>query len=309
MLASILAKEDFVLLYLLAAGYFALTIAPGWRVIGIALAGLPLGAAWLLLVRMRAASSFLGVQDPASTYFLELSPASVATTIVRYLTSAGHPVLQWHGNLTVTVFAATLVACIAAWAWREHRPLFLLGAALAVMAPYTLLPNHVNPYYEMIWLPFIYLALVGAVSALLARLPGRAAQPGPRRALTVGFVVLLLAVVATVDLPGRRGVAAWYDERSAENAEDLDALQRHVAANPQPEVCVIGAGAFSPFYMHGANYLEAVLGLRRHWRVVVVPGSPLEAGLRTGETIGAGRISLVTAAQDCSVVDLGGIGG
>jgi hypothetical protein len=310
MLASFLSKEDYLLAYLLAVAYFGTTLAPSRRAIGAALGALPLALAWMIWAKASATSHFLGVEDVASTYYLNVTPASMVLTAVRYLSGTGHPSMWLHGNLTIVLLVITVALCALIGLRRNHRALFGLGLLAALIAPYSLLPNHVNPYYELIWLPFLYLAAwaAGTAVATVAPWPERTATAWRRMGMVAAL--LLVASIAAIDTPGRAGVVDWYDQRGTENALVLERIAQHAASHPgTTDVCVFDAGMFSPYYMHGARYIESVLGIRRSWHLLLPDDSPLRPGFQTGESMGEGRISLHGTGSDlppdCPALQLG----
>lgn len=298
LLLSTLAKEDFILFYVFSFVYVLIkSEKPLKKRIVTGLIGL---AASLLMVagaKFLAASSFLGASDAQSSYFIDTSVTGVAHTVWRYLTGAGHPAMLVHGQIIAAAMAfSAVVALIVLLRDRKiPKTLYVVGAALTLIAPYSVLPNHVNAYYELIWLPFI----IGSVYVALAELLRTTTASAPLRVYLACALLAALAVPLYIaDTPGRTSVAHWYDAVGSDNAKVFKQLEDNKAAiNAAPSVCIYGANAFSPWYMHSGQYLETVMGLHTVWNIVMDKTDPLFAGIQQGAASSKGRV-VVTDAPD-----------
>lgn len=307
---SVLAKEDFVVLYGVSAVYLAIR-SPAGRGRVIIWTGLALGICAVLIAgaKFMAASSFLGMSGSSSPYFVDATPWGIARTMWRYLLGAGHPAMHTHGILIAVAFVCTAVAAL--WLAVRHKRLpataFLLIAMLSVMLPYSVLPNHVNAYYEVIWLPL----LLASVYAALHELSLPAVSGGTNRRVSAGnFIFLLLIVLlSAVDASTRSSIAAWYDEVGSSNRRVLQLLQNQkVAINQAGSVCILGANAFSPWYMHGGTYLTHVMDLHATWYLLIDPTSSLQAGMLSGAGASSGHTVVVDSRDKmpvpCLTIDL-----
>lgn len=291
---SALAKEDFIPLYGIAVVYAATSgpIRKQIILVGIgALAGcgLLIGGAKFL-----AASSFLGAVDVNAPYHINVAPISVLTTMWRYLIGAGHPAMITHGYLiaSIFIFSALSALLITLRHYKLPKTAYLLASTLSVMLPYSLLPNHVNAYYELIWLPLLVGSLYVAMVELLASFFVAAEQRNTNWS-TLGFLLFALALIIN-DYPYRRNIAAWYDEIGTANQIALQKLtSQKERINQTKDICIVGANSFSPWYMHSGEYLANVLNLRTTWHIVVATTSPLYAGLASGAASSSGRIKLI----------------
>ncbi|MGY2258330.1 hypothetical protein [Pseudomonas sp. SDO55104_S430] len=290
LLLSTLAKEDFILFYLFSFAYVLIkSEKPVKKRILTGLTGL---AASLLMVagaKFLAASSFLGASDAQSSYFIDISVTGVANTVWRYLTGAGHPTMLVHGKIIAAsiVFSAVMVLVVLIRDRKIPKTLYFVGAVLTLIAPYSVLPNHVNAYYELIWLPFI----VGSVYVALAELL-KTEAPSPLRAyLVCALMGALAAPLYIVDTPGRTSVAHWYDIVGSDNAKVFKQLEDNKdAINAASSVCVYGANSFSPWYMHSGQYLETVMSLHTVWNIVMDKNNPLYPGIQQGAASSKGRM-------------------
>lgn len=305
LLLSTLAKEDFILFYVFSFAYvmFKSTRAIRKRVLA-GLIGLAVSLLMVAGAKFLAASSFLGASDAQSSYFIDTSVKGVASTVWRYLTGAGHPAMADHGLIiSMSMLFSSVVALLVLIRDRKiPATLYVIGAALTLIAPYSVLPNHVNAYYELIWLPFVIGSIFVALTELL-----KSTHATPIRAYVI--CVLLAAVAAAlyvIDTPGRLSVANWYDTVGADNKKVLKQLEDNKAAiNAAPSVCIYGANAFSPWYMHNGQYLETVLGLRTKWNIVIDKNSALYPGLQQGAVSSKGRVVVTEPAQaDASCLKL-----
>jgi hypothetical protein len=309
LLLSVMAKEDFLLLYALSYCYFYQSTLASKGVRWIGFAGMPLSVLLIIGYKVFSATQFLGVTDPNSTYHINITPISIIKTAIAYLSGAGHPALIQHGNVVIfCVFTALLVGILIR---RQYGSpvLYFLGSAFSIMAPYTLLPNHVNAYYEYLWLPFIFFAVYAAAKgALLSIVVLRNWTVGLQvtaRAALIGLAIL----VATFDYPGRLSVAAWYDHNVIINSKVLGRIAESAGkSQPNETICVLGANTFSPWYLHDGRYLQHVMGLHNKWRIYLQDDSPNAAGFQTSTAASAGRISVASlkdvSDDSCNTLDL-----
>ncbi|VVO02258.1 hypothetical protein PS718_02761 [Pseudomonas fluorescens] len=292
---STLAKEDFILFYVFSYAYVMVkSKKPVKRRLLIGLTGLAISLVMVAGAKFLAASSFLGASDAQSSYFIDTSITGVANTVWRYLTGAGHPAMIIHGKIIAAAFIfASIVALIVLVRDRQiPKSLYVVGATLTLIAPYSVLPNHVNAYYELIWLPFI----IGAVFVSLAELLITGKPPVVRSYAACALLAALALMLNVTDSPGRFSVAQWYDAVGADNEKILKQLaDNKTAINEASSVCVYGANAFSPWYMHSGQYLETVMGLHTEWNVVADKSSALYPGFQQGAVSSKGRIHVIDA--------------
>ncbi len=298
LLLSTLAKEDFILFYVFSFVYvlFKSKKAIEKRAL-IGLVGLAVSLMMVTGAKYLAASSFLGSSDAQSPYFIDTSPTSVATTVWRYLIGAGHPAMKVHGQIIATAMIASGILALIVML-RDRAPpkaLYVIGAALTLIAPYSVLPNHVNAYYELIWLPFI----IGSVYVAIAEATNTSAVTPLRAYMACAFFAALCVPLAIVDTWGRTSVARWYDAVGSDNAKVFMHLEAsRNAINAAPSVCVYGANAFSPWYMHSGQYLETVLGLHAVWNIVIDKSSSLYPGFQLGAASSKGRVVVSDTSEE-----------
>ena len=301
LILSSLAKEDFILFYALSLVYAVLR----WpvqrkRLFAAACIGLLSCIALIAASKFLASSSFLGVADNASSYYINLTPASVIQTVWHYLIGASHPSMHMHGKLVAFTFgAATIVAIALAVCQRAvPRTAYFVLATLTLIAPYSVLPNHVNAYYELVWLPMVFAAAVAATTEIFLLLPNSSAW----RSRAPILVLLALAVVfSVVDYPRRANIVDWYDTRAQSNARVLGILEENRSRiNAARAVCVTGADAFSPWFMHSGEYLRNVMDLRTQWYLILEATSPLYVGVLVGANSSNGQTILTTSTKQIS---------
>lgn len=307
-LMSVLAKEDFILLYLYTAAVCAIQFKGSRNAnLKVMLAAGVLAVLMIAAEKYLDASSFLGDSNTASSYYLNTSAPSVLNTVYRYLKGADHPALVGHGEVTFSLFviSAVIAAGISIAQRRISVSAYGVGAALAVIGPYSVLPNHVNAYYEFLWTPLI----IGTFILALQEVTRLARPPALSAAAAVVLAIATSVLINAVDLPARKSVAHWYDAIAADNQQVLQTLRSHhdqMAAGTT--TCIIGASLFSPWYMHGGAYLSNNLDLHSHWVVATAPGSPEHSGLVMGASMSRGRMATVDSdtdfPKDCLVINL-----
>jgi hypothetical protein len=297
LLLSTLAKEDFILFYAFSFAYILIRSKnPVKKRIIVGLIGL---AASLLMVagaKFLAASSFLGENDVHSPYFIDISVTSVAATVWRYLTGTGHSTMIGHGRIVAAaiVFSGIVALYVLVRDKQIPKTLYIVGAALTLIAPYSVLPNHVNPYYELIWLPFI----IGGVYVALTELLKINSANSISAYVTCALLATITILLYVVDTPGRSAIANWYNVIALDNTRVLKQLDENkTVINAAPSVCVYGAGAFSPWYMHSGQYLDTVMGLHTVWNIVVDKNSPLYPGFQLGANSSHGKVVVTDEAD------------
>lgn len=157
MMLSVLAKEDYILWYILLSAYMHSfkKVEFNKKYSFILVSGILFLSFLIIASKIFASSSFLGISDVSSTYYINTTPISIISTIWSYLGGANHPSMYMHGRVIIASFLVALVLGIAFVKHNQARTFTLVLFAISVLAPYSVLPNHVNAYYEMIWLPFI----------------------------------------------------------------------------------------------------------------------------------------------------------
>ncbi len=306
LILSALAKEDFILFYAFTLVYLLIksdkAVAPRVVIGGGALVAALVAVAGAKFI---AASSFLGETNTQSPYFIDTSPVGVTQTVLRYLLGSSHPAMLHHGYIILAAFVIAVlgILLVSVRDRRLPRIVYPLGAGLAIMAPYSVLPNHVNAYYEIIWTPFI---LGGALVAVIEVSKHISLQR--QGVLALGTLALLAITLYSTDTPGRKSIAAWYDSVAEANRESFDQLTiNKTAINASPATCISGASSFSPWYMHGGKYLSYVLDLRTVWHVSMDPASPYYPGMQQGAAASNGTVIIEPTAPsaDCLTITLG----
>jgi hypothetical protein len=308
LLLSTLAKEDFILFYVFSTAYILFKSAnPIRKRVLVGLAGLTVSLLMVAGAKFLAVSSFLGASDAQSSYYIDTSPIGVASTVWRYLIGAGHPAMIIHGKIIAAAMVFASIAALIVLLRDRTLPktLYVIGAALTLIAPYSVLPNHVNAYYELIWLPFI----IGAVYVALAELMKTSNVSVSRSSLASIILAVLAIQLYVTDTPGRFSVAHWYDAMGTDNAKVLKYLEENKAAiDAAPSVCVYGANSFSPWYMHSGQYLQTVMGLHTVWNIVIDKNSPLYPGMQLGASSSKGSVVVRDTSEanvDCLKLTIG----
>ncbi len=308
LLLSVMAKEDFLVFYALSYVFFFVVLPKSKKVAWIGIFGLVVSAAAVLSFKLFSGTAFLGVADQNSPYYISIVPSSIVKTVGAYLLGTGHPAMMVHGNIILVFVATALLVSMFIKYQYSSRTLYFICCVFGIMAPYALLPNHVNPYYEYLWYPFVifafYSALIGAFASVkMLFLPSIARQYSARILL-----VALTCLVAFLDYPGRKGVASWYSDVASSNEKVLIKLANMDKTNNE-KICVFGADTFSPWYMHSGRYLDRVMGMNNTWQIYLPDGSDKKPGFDIGANSSNGRIIVESEKTfvpgSCEVLDLG----
>lgn len=306
---SSLAKEDFILFYALSLVYTVMR----WplqqrRLITVAGLGLLLCVALIAASKLLALSSFLGVVDPLSPYYVNTTPVSIINTVGLYLLGANHPAMHLHGRLVAFIFVAVTLAtiCVSFHKRRFYHTAYFILASLTLIAPYSVLPNHVNAYYELVWLPMVIAAAASANTEIFQQVSNSSAW----RYRAPALALLLVATIFSIsDYPMRKSIAQWYDARTQSNLRLFSILQlNRLSINASRVVCITGADAFSPWFMHDAKYLNGVMNLHSTWVILSNPTSSEYSGFVASAAYSSGRVRVVKSPNeflnDCLRIDL-----
>lgn len=167
---SFFAKEDFALPILATAACLAF-LERGRAMYGLTAAIAGLYAVSLLFNHM-VGSAFVSGGDPGDPYATSFTPLSVLYGMKTLLLHT------WHGRwVTVLACGAALLLAIVR---RRDRSLLLrsfamLAAAVSVLLPYAVLPNHLMPYYSFVTVAMLASGFAAFCYALLEAPDGRLA--------------------------------------------------------------------------------------------------------------------------------------
>ncbi|WP_424193889.1 hypothetical protein ACMYR3_01645 [Ampullimonas aquatilis] len=283
LILSSLTKEDFVLVYAVSLIYAALhwPLRRKTLLVG-ASSGLLVCLILITASKLFASSEFLGVTDQTSTYYINLSPISIIKTVLFYLLSNSHPAMKIHGWIVLSIFCLTVIFAIILIRkkWEFSKTIYFLLGSLTLIAPYSVLPNHINPYYEIVWLPMLISAVVmGAMEVISPSI----SSPFLRTCLPSLILLITSFTFSFSDFEGRKSIASWYDIKNQSNIRILSILEQNKALiNYTKNTCIYGADNFSPWYMHGGQYLTKVMGLDSNWFILSAPTSDEYTGLNIG---------------------------
>jgi hypothetical protein len=263
-LLSIFSKEDFVLPPLLLAGYLALFGSANRQKVSAALVGI-LGSLGGLIVY----NTFL-IRRPffgsvaSGTYRIELSPASVVSTCLRYLRMDRYSLALLFGFLGAVIAGVAILA-------RRRRSVVLIGAmTLSLIAPYGVLPGHVSGFYSFGWLAWMAASPFAVAGAILERFP----RLGARLLLAAGAVAFATWAAWTTRVD-RQNSVDWFQLMSGFNRNVVRSLiENKPAITREERVGVLGVSSFSPWTGSLGDYLVRRLGFHNKWLVFVSEDSP-----------------------------------
>ncbi|WP_288842427.1 hypothetical protein [uncultured Deefgea sp.] len=287
---SVLCKEDFILVYVVACSFLFLRHEDSRaQLLKLLVSAVLLSVVIVGSSKLLSSSSFLGVAETSSTYFVDFSVGSILKTVYSYLTGAKHPAMEFHG---VLIFVCVLITIFLVFFLEREKKLnvvFFLSLVLATIFPYSVLPNHINAYYELIWLPFIAISLIASVLYLFERI-----YQFRSRGQLFSIVVLSVFVfsLSYADLGGRYSIASWYRINIDSNQNLLMKLGE-LNSNKYKVICVFDANSFSPWYMHSGAYLSFVLEIDSKWIVLNNESSPLNSGFKMAEITSMGDVKVI----------------
>lgn len=255
---SMFSKEDFILPLMLLCLYFGL-FAP-----------LIFGKKCLVATRTAALMSLLcasvflynhWAENPytttqTGTYAADFAPASIARTMLIYLTTPSLPLIASGGQL-LALAAAML------WRSRVNWPLFLLLQTIVfvLILPYACLPHHVHPFYIQMWIAWQFGMLL-AFSPCLERL-------SPRVRLTaISAAIGMSIAIVSFTQKSRLLVAAWYQQEVTINRAMIKTVRDNAGLlRDFPIVGVTGAPVLGPWFNTDGGFLAGHCGVDRDWVV------------------------------------------
>lgn len=267
-LASVLAKEDFVLPPLLFIGLLwamdrAGAGAPAGRRparAGLALLFLAIAVGSLAWHAYDGNPFVAGLFSPATSsrsYAVDLAPGAVLAAM-RTLFLGYTPV--------ATALAG--LACAGLWiGWpaQRLRLAWFVATVLALAAPYALIPNNMPGYRAYAWLPWMAAIVALALEAWRQR---QAAGPAAARAAPVLVAVACAALAASLHHEARMALAARYAAGESVNRRMLELLERHRAElSDQPVIGLHGLDGPSPWCGNGPLYLARKRDFGQRWIV------------------------------------------
>jgi hypothetical protein len=266
---STFGKEDFILAVLLLGCYHLITArfrAP----IAIVQFGLLLAVCTSLWAYTKwiEVSPFISGGNENYPYHISLAPASVYHIALHYLGCSLPTLLLQIGAGTALVGGLFLA--------RRLEFAFGVAIVLALVAPYSILPNHVCDFYMINWSPWIA-GLIVIVPPTLA-LDGWQWEFILRRlvaGLVAAAVVFGLVKVLQQTQAERTFWAKWIQAQQTRNQHIVSELCKNQKRfGGEPVVGVVGMKDLSPWLNLSGTYL-ARLGFTQRWVVFVKPGEPL----------------------------------
>jgi len=257
---SIFSKEDYGLPALLLVVYLLTFERAEKRSHAVLLGALLLLCTGLAVYNVGSGNPYTaGASEP---YKIGLSPGSVVTTLCRYLFMS-----RYLAAATLAFGAALLAALRWLPLWRVRA--ILVGAVVAALvAPYSVLPHHVMPYYPFGWLVWQVGLLAIVASELVRTLGGRA----ERIALLMASALALAAVATT--RTERWRIVSWYQQMAERNRHMVQTLvENRDVIRRERRVGIVGVEGLSPWSLSNGNYLRRRLDLWNEWVVFASPNS------------------------------------
>lgn len=260
---SVFAKEDFILPVLCIAVYHLASprISKGRALVEIASV---IGVCALLYIHTSLFKDNVyvkGDSDPSAPYFVNLEFWSVARVFRHYV---GVTLPNW--PVRIAFLIAGMAWLLKGW-WREY--LALAAVAVGLIAPYTVLPNHIFNFYSTNWVCW-WVGLI-AFTPIPFRLPRL--QRATYRILA-GAMALVVFSVTWDTQTTRVSVSQWYETMIRKNQRMVKSLLRHQRElGTVPSVGIVGVTDLSPWLKHQGEFL-CQLGLTNQWIVFVPPDLP-----------------------------------
>lgn len=216
-------------------------------------------------------SPFIAMHAAANyPYRVDLSPDSLRICTLFYVSS----LMNWG-------FLALMLACIAGL-WLNKRlamGAFIFITAIALYAPYVLLPNHLEPLYDWPPLPLLTLLVPLAWPTQQPRLVPRVAL-----AASVVFAIAFL----TTQYAGPKAATRVALEQSRHVMAALRAHKAEIAR--AHHILVRGITFVSDPWLHNALALSPELGFNGDWAIETEPNTPAAAPQRNAQPIASSAI-------------------
>ncbi len=226
-----------------------------------------LGASLMLFAAGLAANAysmkaFLHVNiDSSSAYHVSLDPSAVTHAFIFYVQRLLHP----------AVLALILSGVAVLYQNREKMiaAAVLLVGGICALAPYAVLPNHLDSMYAWTGAPLAFSPVLFLTRTF------RRSEMWRTGAIYAGVAVLTLVSVRTS--AARYQEHNWTLAQEKINRNIIDAYPQLKGTDPAAKnILVTGLGMpFQPF--HTASYIRAEFGPERQWTVVVPKGAAMKS--------------------------------
>lgn len=293
---SAFAKEDFLLPPLMLLCFLALPAiedkSKRWRLDRLMVCGVvgailisAASAVFSALLKSRFASVAGG--GNGSAYEIDASAQGVLTTFYK-LTFEYIWVETW---LAIAAFCICLVVARG----RRMRVLLFFAIILALILPYSLIPNNLPEYRVFGWLPWMAALVALAAQLVIDRMPRVWLK-----AVVAVAIIPIVAAVYYVNMERRQIIAYWYKSQQAISREIHNSLERdRDRINSQKVVGVRGLPALSPWSNNNGAYLSKALGFGSHWLVFA---DETDLFYQVGST--RGSITILPDQDRCKTPDL-----
>ena len=202
------------------------------------------------------------VQQSGHPYFMSLNPVSVLNVVYYYLTG-----FYRHIKILTVLYVASSFIAIMMMRSRIKEILVIVLIVLCLMAPYSIMPNHLFSYYGLKWWAWQTLTTLALAQLILAS----------RSVLATALLSSIILVFAykTTD----RNVSNYFRTNFAiSNNMQISLSMNRELINAQKKVAVIGIGpgqiSNSPWQGNGETefYLRNDLNTDTQWIVFVESG-------------------------------------
>ena len=141
---------------------------------------------------------------------------------------------------------------------------------LSLIGPYSLLSNHLAPYYSFMWFVWISIASCLFVFKICERLAGEIKYIYP-----LVFIGLIIFYFHFKFYQSRQSIISWYENQQSITLNVLNTIKSFFILHPEVEnVYIIDPPSLSPWSHSSGQYLERKLGLINHWTVLVDKSDP-----------------------------------
>ena len=228
------------------------------------------GTAVFILLISITYNSFMGsafVSSDTDAYKVSLNIFDIMSGYQFYLMRDEHLLLM----LFIYLISSILYSILSPNSKKSILHVLIISISiLSLIGPYSLLSNHLTPYYSFMWFVWMSIASCLFVFKGCERLSGKIKYISP-----FVFIGLIIVYFHLKFYQPRQSIISWYENQQLITLNVLNTVKSFFILRPEAEnVYIIDPPSLSPWSHSSGQYLERKLGLINQWTVLVDKSDP-----------------------------------
>lgn len=193
------------------------------------------------------------ISSSSGTYRSDFGLVSIAKTLTVYLTQ---------DKLTFWLVVLNFLSAILDYINRKAIfSFFAITATITLIAPYTVLPNHVFLYYSFTWQIFLTCSLVASINSQKSKRP---------KALLALITIFVFVYIAPDLYRHKKSVSSWYNAQSNVTKNIIKGIKLiQPQINNNSRIAIVSPPKLSPWSNNDFRYINNLIGLSPKWFIFV----------------------------------------